>query len=107
MVARAEPGHSPVVVAAADLSVGIWTTQGYSTPHMHSPEHMCPDIQHPATKGHMLEMLRGIYRTAFVSDTAAGWHVFSGMVGHAVCSDGYPTEGEALAAALLSAWGER
>jgi len=63
-----------------------------------------PDIDHPATKGWLLAMLRVVYKNAFAQETSCGWLVFSGMSGHAIDYDGSPTEGEALARALLAAW---
>ena len=68
-----------------------------------------PDINHPATKGWLLHMLReatgaGCYATepalALESDAWAVYDYRCGALGTA------PTEGEALSAALLAVWGQ-
>ena len=60
-----------------------------------------PDINHPSTKGWLLHMLREDRKTCDLATQhdERGWRVpYTGPGFHA-------TEGEALAAALLAAWG--
>ena len=61
-----------------------------------------PDINHPATKGWLLHMLREDRKTCDLATQhdERGWRVpYTGPGFHA-------TEGEALAAALLAVWGQ-
>ena len=67
-----------------------------------------PDINHPATKGWLLHMLREATEdaSAFCSwwDGPGTWMVYAdGLGSH---RDHQATEGEALAAALLAVWGQ-
>lgn len=73
--------------------------------------HRLPSINHPATKGWLLHMLREATgnhhchaRKAF---TVAGWCVIGAGPYRKGALNGefWPTEGEALAAALLAVWG--
>ena len=63
-----------------------------------------PDINHPATKGWLLHMLREATGTQLSTHYDAReeigdyWYVSGGYSA--------PTEGEALAAALLAVWGQ-
>lgn len=78
---------------------------------------VAPDINHPATKGWLLHMLREAHGAAFAKDepwvehrehggqsdwlvTASTWPASRMHIANAA------TEGEALAAALLAVWGQ-
>ena len=65
-------------------------------------QHHTLDINHPATKGWLLHMLREDRKTCDLATQhdERGWRVpYTGPGFHA-------TEGEALAAALLAVWGQ-
>ena len=69
-----------------------------------------PDINHPATKGWLLHMLREATgdRYAFASDAVRGggqWEAFAEGLAASRGQHWQATEGEALAAALLAVWG--
>ena len=71
-------------------------------------QHHTLDINHPATKGWLLHMLREATEdaSAFCSwwDGPGTWMVYAdGLGSH---RDHQATEGEALAAALLAVWGD-
>jgi hypothetical protein len=63
------------------------------------------DIDHPATKGVLLDQLRNATTPYARVELAANgkWYVFG--AGQHYRKDGFDGEGEALEAALLSAWG--
>ena len=65
-----------------------------------------PDINHPATKGWLLHMLREATGTQDACATWLGgeWRLY-GWIGAAALGR-FATEGEALAAALLAVWGD-
>ena len=65
-----------------------------------------PDINHPATKGWLLHMLREATGTQDACATWLGgeWRLY-GWIGTAALGR-FSTEGEALAAALLAVWGQ-
>ena len=65
-----------------------------------------PDINHPATKGWLLHMLREATGTQDACATWLGgeWRLY-GWIGAAALGR-FATEGDALAAALPAAWGE-
>ena len=64
-----------------------------------------PDINHPATKGWLLHMLREATGTQDACATWLGgeWRLY-GWIGASALGR-FATEGEALAAALLAVWG--
>ena len=64
-----------------------------------------PDINHPATKGWLLHMLRDATGTQDACATWLGgeWRLY-GWIGASALGR-FATEGEALAAALLAVWG--
>ncbi len=66
---------------------------------------MRPDINHPATKGWLLHMLREATGTQDACATWLGgeWRLY-GWIGASALGR-FATEGEALAAALLAVWG--
>ena len=65
-----------------------------------------PDTSHPATKGWLLHMLREATGTQDACATWLGgeWRLY-GWIGASALGR-FATEGEALAAALLAAWGD-
>ena len=65
-----------------------------------------PDINHPATKGWLLHMLREATGTQDACATWLGgeWRLY-GWIGASALGR-FATEGEALAAALLAVWGQ-
>ena len=65
-----------------------------------------PDINHPATKGWLLHMLREATGTQDACATWLGgeWRLY-GWIGASALGR-FATEGEALAAALLAVWGD-
>lgn len=67
-------------------------------------QHHTPDINHPATKGWLLHMLR----EATGTQLSTHYDVREEIGDYWYVSGGYsaPTEGEALAAALLAVWGQ-
>ncbi len=67
-----------------------------------------PDINHPATKGWLLHMLREATgdRYAFASDAVRGGGQWEAFAEGLAASRWQATEGEALAAALLAVWGD-
>ncbi len=66
-----------------------------------------PDIHHPATKGWLLAMLREAGGEYSRIEASASPRVYRGFgFGGASLMDWHPTEGAALASALLAAWGE-
>jgi len=69
-------------------------------------QHHTLDINHPATKGWLLHMLREATGTQDACATWLGgeWRLY-GWIGAAALGR-FATEGEALAAALLAAWGD-
>ena len=73
-------------------------------------QHHTLDINHPATKGWLLHMLREATgdRYAFASDAVRGggqWEAFAEGLAASRGQHWQATEGEALAAALLAVWG--
>ena len=63
-----------------------------------------PDINHPATKGWLLHMLReATGKAIYVAQRVGHWAVYIAGVDTLLAQE--DTEGEALAAALLAAWG--
>ncbi len=69
-------------------------------------QHHTLDINHPATKGWLLHMLREATGTQDACATWLGgeWRLY-GWIGAAALGR-FATEGEALAAALLAVWGK-
>lgn len=67
--------------------------------------HKVPDINHPATKGWLLHMLRDATGTQDACATWLGgeWRLY-GWIGASALGR-FATEGDALAAALLAVWG--
>ena len=65
-----------------------------------------PDINHPATKGWLLHVLREATGTQDACATWLGgeWRLY-GWIGASALGR-FATEGEALAAALLAVWGD-
>ena len=64
-----------------------------------------PDINHPATKGWLLHMLReATGKAIYVAQRVGHWAVYIAGVAALLAQE--DTEGEALAAALLAVWGE-
>ncbi len=64
-----------------------------------------PDINHPATKGWLLHMLReATGKAIYVAQRVGHWAVYiAGVAARLALVD---TEGEALSAALLAVWGQ-
>lgn len=88
------------------LLVPLSTCVGPGGPYRDAPaERVHIDTDHPATKGWMLAMLREATGTqdACTSWTGRSWRVY-GWIGASALGR-FATEGEALAAALLAAWG--
>lgn len=96
-------GSFPVVVyETVPTRVYIVTDEGRSFSLHPDDADLRPDLDHPATKGWLLHMLReatGDQVDAHSNDgfwfvSSDGWHY-----------PGHPTEGAALASALLAVWG--
>lgn len=66
-----------------------------------------PDINHPATKGWLLHMLREATgnQVGVMQLVGGSWCVAFTLGGRSLFEYG-PTEGEALSAALLAVWGQ-
>ena len=83
---------------------GAWIR--YRHERLRMPDGCTVDINHPATKGWLLHMLREATGTQDACATWLGgeWRLY-GWIGAAALGR-FATEGEALAAALLAAWGD-
>lgn len=98
-----------VAVESGD-GVVVTATPGEDLLCERHPGDLTPDIEHPATRGWLLAMLREAHNDdgADVS-LERGWDngepYFSAVIGDGPHPDA-PTEGEALARALLAAWGD-
>lgn len=98
--------------------VGMVTQHGFAVNEDDMAEHIAAelgpvtarlDINHPATKGHLLAMLREAtgdpQATTGKSAHFDTWAAFYGL-GDTRALVYLPTEGEALATALLAVWGD-
>ncbi len=67
--------------------------------------HRLPGIEHPATKGWLLHMLReATGKAIYVAQRVGHWAVYIAGVAALLAQE--DTEGEALSAALLAVWGQ-
>lgn len=68
-------------------------------------QHHTLDINHPATKGWLLHMMReATGKAIYVAQRVGHWAVYIAGVDTLLAQE--DTEGEALAAALLAVWGQ-